>query len=77
MNDLEFAVKMEEYINSLTPIKPRPRTLKDIVEIIRVMPYQFKIGETEKFISLLNENLDEILKIHKAEMEAINEKEIL
>ena len=69
MNDIEFAVKMEEYINSLTPIKPQPRTLKDVVEIIRIMPYQFTIGETEKFISLLNERLDEILKIYKAEME--------
>ena len=77
MNDLEFAVKMEEYINSLTPIKSRSRTLKDVVEIIRVMPYQFKIGETEKFISLLNERLDEILKIYKSEMEEINEKKIL
>ena len=69
MNDLEFAVKMEEYINSLTPIKPRPRTLKDIVEIIRVMPYQFTLAETEKFVSLLNERLDEILEIYKAESE--------
>lgn len=77
MNNSEIEVKMEEYIKSLTPIKPIPRRLKDVVEIIRVMPYQFKIGETEEFISLLNERLDEILKIHKAEMEEINEKEIL
>ena len=77
MNNSEIEVKMEEYIKSLTPIKPIPRRLKDVVEIIRVMPYQFKIGETEEFISLLNERLDEILKIHKTEMEEINEKEIL
>ena len=77
MSDLEFAIKMEEYFNSLKPIKPHHRTIKEVVEIIRVMPYQFTIGETEKFISLLNERLDEILEIYNAEMEEINEKEIL
>lgn len=41
------------------------RTIENVVEIIRMMPHQFTIGETEKFISLLNERLDEILEIYK------------
>lgn len=43
------------------------RTIEYVVEVIRMMPHQFTIGETEKFTSLLNERLDEILEIHKAE----------
>lgn len=46
------------------------RTIENVVEIIRKMPYQFTLAETEKFVSLLNERLDEILEIHKAESEA-------
>lgn len=41
------------------------RTVENVVEIIRVMPYQFTMGEYDKFIILLNERLDEIIKIHK------------
>jgi len=45
------------------------RTIENVVEIIRKMPYQFTLTEIEKFTSLLNERLDEILEIHKAESE--------
>ena len=45
------------------------RTIENVVEIIRKMPYQFTLAEMEKFISLLNERLDEILEIHKVESE--------
>lgn len=41
------------------------RTIENVVEIIRVMPYQFTLSETEKFTSLLNERLDEILEIKR------------
>lgn len=47
------------------------RTIEYIVEVIRKMPYQFTLSETEKFTSLLNERLDEILEIHKAESEVM------
>lgn len=52
------------------------RTIENVVEIIRVMPYQFTLGETEKFISLLNERLDEILELHKAERGTNNDRNI-
>ena len=45
------------------------RTIEYVVEVIRKMPYQFTLTEIDKFISLLNERLDEILKIHKKESE--------
>jgi len=43
------------------------RTIENVVEVIRLMPHQFTMGDSEKFIALLNERLDEILEIHKAE----------
>lgn len=46
------------------------RTIEEVAGIIRVMPYQFKLTETVKFTSLLNERLDEILEIHKKESKA-------
>lgn len=42
------------------------RTIEYVVEVIRLMPHQFTMGDSEKFIALLNERLDEILEIHKA-----------
>lgn len=45
------------------------RTIEEVVNVIRVMPYQFTLTETAKFTSLLNQRLDEILEIHKAEKE--------
>ena len=45
------------------------RTIEYVVEVIRKMPYQFKLSEIEKFTSLFNERLDEILEIHKAKSE--------
>ena len=45
------------------------RTIESVVEVIRMMPHQFTIGETEKFIALLDERLDEILELHRAESE--------
>jgi hypothetical protein len=45
------------------------RTIEYVVEVIRKMPYQFTLSETVKFTSLLNERLDEILEIYKAESE--------
>ena len=45
------------------------RTIEYVVGVIRMMPHQFTIGETEKFIALLNERLDEILELHRAESE--------
>lgn len=47
------------------------RTIEYVVEVIRKMPYQFTLSEIEKFNSLLNERLDEIIKIHKAEREEV------
>lgn len=47
------------------------RTIEYVVDVIRMMPYQFTLTEIEKFISLLNERLDEILEIHKAESEEV------
>lgn len=48
------------------------RTLEYVVEVIRVMPYQFTLNEMGEFTSLLNERLDEILEIHKAERRTNN-----
>ena len=45
------------------------RTIEYVVDVIRMMPFQFKLSEIEKFNSLLNERLDEILEIYKAERE--------
>lgn len=45
------------------------RTIEYVVEVIRKMPYQFTLNETEEFTSLLNERLDEILEIYKTESE--------
>ena len=43
------------------------RTIEEVSKIIRLMPYQFTLGEIDKFVEMLNERLDEILEIHKAE----------
>lgn len=45
------------------------RTIEYVVDVIRKMPYQFTMCEADKFNTLLNERIDEILEIHSAEIE--------